>query len=427
MRIIWYVLDGLTPCMIQSFNDKKDVGFKDLAPLNFIDNLAKDSFIIKNCYGHGETMASLSAMVTGMDVMSLKSDMPLHPDAYHKWPTAANYFKKCGFSTVFYRNFPPDGRRRKGAYERFNSLEAQGFDSVCLEDGVLPLQESKFIQQQDDFFLLKSEKPVFIFIHDLRLHDHPLVERHGTRDSLAKAIIECGEQVKENLKYLNYNEKADILIFCSDHGMTLGPYDDLFFDKNISANTIESYWPKLIADFKLKTCFFIKGPGILPEDATGVFEIRDMFSTVLDFLKIEHVSTNAVSAKSNPRTAAVVSVAGSPYENFGWKRMGNWFHPYLVYVEKYKKWIYRKSTKAKCYLIDLEADLNEDNPEAILFAELPLEFKKYIKEYFSASKILYRLFYKYSPKRAAAYIIRQGIFKLKQMRNFLAKNISNKG
>lgn len=423
MRIIWYVLDGLTPCMIQSFSDKKNDNVKDLAPLNYIDNFAKDSFIVKTCYGYGETMASLSAMVTGMDVKSLKSDMPSHPDSYHGWPTIADYFKKIGFSTIFYRNFPPDGLRREGPYKRYNALESQGFDRVCLEDEVVPLRESKFIQQQEDFFLLKSDKPVFIFIHDLCLHDHPLVQRNGTKEGLSKAIVECSEQMRDNLQYINYKEADDVLIFSSDHGMTMGPYDDLFFDKNISENTIEHYWPKLTADFKLRTCFFIKGPGIEPGNAAGIFEIRDMFVTVLDFLKIKHTPIDAISAKSHTRKSALVSVFGSTFEYSNWKKLDHWFHPYIIYIENSKKWIYRKSKKAKCYYIDLRLDPDEDKPILISFSDFPLELKKYIKEYFSIGRNLYRLFYVYHPKIIINYFAEKCLLKLKQPYNLATKSI----
>lgn len=414
MRIIWYVLDGLTPCMIQAFNDKKDDNIKDLAPLNYIDNLARNSFIIKDCYGYGETMASLSAMVTGMGIQSLKSDMPSDPDSYHKWPTIADYLKKQDFFTIFYRNFPPDGLRRKGPYKRFNALESQGFRSVCLEDGVSQFDESEFIKQHDDFFLLKCDKPIYIYVHDLCLHDHHLVQRNGTREGLSKAIIECSERVKNNLEYLNYNEEIDILIFSSDHGMTLSPYDDLFFDKNISTDTVNRYWPKLIADFKLKTCFFIKGPGITPGKAIGTFEIRDMFATVLDLLHIKYTQTEAVSANSQTRSSAIVSVAGATFEKMAWKWLKNWFHPYIIYVEDNKKWIYRKSKEAQCYYIDLKLNPEEDKPATINFSEFPPEFKKYLKEYFSISKTLYRLFYAYHPKRIIIYFFKKLVLKLKK-------------
>lgn len=407
MRIIWYMFDGLTPCMIRSFNNKGGRGYKDFAPYNYVDELSKNSFLIENCYGFGETMASVASMITGKDPLSLNSDMPMHPDSYHQWPTIADYLKKKGLTTIFYRNFPLDGLRRKGPYKRFNALESKGYDNIVLEDDVVLLSESKVIKEKGDFFLLNSKKSTFTYIHDLRLHDHHLVVRHGTKKGLIKAIKECTEQVKKNLSYLKYNEKKDILIFSSDHGMTLGPYDDIFFDKNLPADKIESYWPKLIADFKLKTCFFIKGPGIRSGRAKGIFEIRDMFATALDFLKIKHKSKGAISAKSHTRNSSLVSTFRPYCEELKWNDLYHWFHSYIVYIKDSKKWVYRKSKKISCYLINLELDCNEDNHREIEFTQFPSSFRKYINKYFSTSRVVYRLFYAYNPKRLLLYLAKR--------------------
>lgn len=419
MRVIWYMLDALTPCVLRAFNSEKGDS-EELAPFNFIDELSKNSFIINKCYGYGETMASNSAMITGMNSRAIKSDMLAHPKSFQLRPTLASYFKENGFSTVFYRNFPLDGLRRHGPYKRYNILASKGFDHVCIEDDSnLLLKDSKIIKQQDDFFLIKSSQPTFIFIHDMAFHDDSLVLRDATKEGIFEAVIKKSERVRNNLEYLNYNQETDVLIFSSDHGMTLSPYDDLFYDKNISIDTLNRYWPKLTADFKLKTCFFIKGPGITPGKAIGTFEIRDMFATVLDFLHIKYTQTGAVSAKSQTRSSALVSIAGASSERMAWKWLKNWFHPYIIYIDDDKKWIYRKSKQAKCYYIDLKLDPKEDSPATIVFSEFPLEFKKYIKEYFSIGKILYRFFYAYHPKRVIIYFAKKSILKFKQLYNFI--------
>jgi hypothetical protein len=348
-------------------------------------------------------MASVSAMITGRDLQSLNSDMPMHPDSYHQFLTIADYLKMKGFTTIFYRNFPLDGLRRKGPYKRFNALESKGYDNVCLEDDIVLLSKSKVIKEKGDFFLLNNKKPTFTYIHDLCLHNHRLVQKHGTKKGLVKAIVECSEQVKKNLEYLKYDEKKDILIFSSDHGMTLGPYDDLYFNNDISVDEIERYWPKLIADFKLKTCFFIKGPKIKLSVTDGIFEIRDMFATVMDFLDVKHNSTGAISARKQKRKVALVSVFGSSYEQSNWKVLDHWFHPYVIYIKDSRKWIYRKSKKISCYFINLESDRDENSPINISFSKLPTKFKKYINIYFSVNKTIYRMYYAINLKRFIGY------------------------
>ncbi len=413
------MLDGLTPCVLQTFN-KGNKDKKELAPLNYIDTLSKNSFKIDKCYGYGETMASNSAMITGMSSRMLKSDMLSHPDSFHPCPTLASYFKKGGFSTVFYRNFPLDGLRRHGPYKRFNALASRDFDNVCLEDdSSVLLKDSKIIKQYSDFFLTKQNKPTFIFIHDMAFHDDLRVLKKATIKSILRATIDKSERVRKNLEFLNYNEKKDVLVFSSDHGMTLAPYDDMFYDKKISFEKMDSYWPKLTADFKLRTSFFIKGPSIRPGNAVGTFEIRDMFATVLDFLQIKYIPTGAISAKTHTRVSALVSVIGAPFEHVALNNFKKWYHPYVIYVRDSKKWVYRKLKKVKCYYINLKLDPNEDNPVEISFSGFPLGFRKYIKEYFSVGKTFYRIFYAFYPKRFIAKIFEK---KINLVKFFVSKN-----
>ena len=421
MRIIWYMLDALTPCVLRTFNCEKGDS-KKLAPLNFIDKLSKGSFMINKCYGYGETMASNSAMITGLDSGTLKSDMLPHPDSFHQHPTLAYYFKKYGFHTVFYRNFSIDGLRRRGPYRRFNALASSAFDHVCLEDDSSKLfRDSKIIKRQDDFFYIKNKHSTFIFIHDLAFHDDSKVLKSATMKSILTAIKEKSERVRKNLEYLNYDKKKDVLIFSSDHGMTLSPYDDMFYDKKISAGKMDAYWPKLTTDFKLRTCFFIRGPGITPGNAIGNFEIRDMFATALDFLHIKCAPTGAISAKRHTRTSALVSVAGAPFERVALNALKKWFHSYVIYVKDSKKWIYRKLGKARCYCIDLNLDPDENNPVDVTFSEFPLEFRKHINQYFSASRFLYRTLYALHPKRFIVYFVEESYLKFEKLYNSIAK------
>lgn len=405
MRVIWYMLDGLTPCVLRAFNSGKKVNNK-LAPLNFIDKLAKNSFKINRCYGYGETMASNSAMVSGKNCVMLKSDMLAHPDSFHLCPTVASYLQKKGFYTIFYRNFPLDGLRRKGPYKRFNLLEAFGFNRVILEDdsGML-FKNSKVINKHDDFFLTTKKRKTFIYIHDMAFHDDSRVLKNATKKSLFKAVVEKGERVKRNLEYLKYDKNKDILIFSSDHGMTLSPYDDMFYDKHISKDTMDLYWPKLTADFKLRTSFFIKGPGINSGEARGTYEIRDVHATVLDFLNIKYHSIGAISARSKTRLSALVSTIGTSNEKTSPDMLKGWFHPYIVFVKDDKKWVYRKLKEPKCYYLDLKLDVDEDHPIGIPFCDLPSEMRRYIREYYSFKKLIYRFYCAYHPGRLVKYII----------------------
>lgn len=392
------MLDGLTPCVLESLGDQK-VDSQEFAKSNYIDELAKNAFKIKKCYGYGETLSSNSSMITGVNSKKLRSDVPSHPDSFYIYPTLAYYFKNAGFSTVFYRNFPLDGLRRYGPYKRFNTLASHGFDHVCLEDdSKVLLRESKIIKGRNDFFLLEKKEPTFIFIHDMGFHDHPLVLKNATKGGVLSAVLESAERVKNNLEYLNYNEKDDVLVFSSDHGMTLSPYDDLFYNKNISRTMIEHYWPKLIADFKLRTCFFIKGPNIECGEASGVFEIRDMFATVMDFMDIKHTSFGAISARRQTRSSALVSIFESPYERQYWKKLKNLSHSYFIFVQGSKKWVYRRLNKEKCYFFDLKLDPKESDLAVVNFYEFPLEFRKYLRRYFSISSLFLRFLYGYSPK-----------------------------
>jgi hypothetical protein len=415
------MLDALTPCVLRAFNHGNGDS-KKLAPPNYIDKLSEDSFMINKCYGYGETMASNSAMITGLNSETLKSDMLPNPDSFHQHSTLAYYFKKHGFNTVFYRNFPLDGLRRRGPYRRFNALASSAFDHICLEDDSSKLfRDSKIIKRRDDFFYTKNKHSTFIFIHDMAFHDDSKVLKSATLKSILTAVKEKSKRVRKNLEYLNYDKRKDVLIFSSDHGMTLSPYDDMFYDKKISADKMDAYWPKLTADFKLRTCFFIRGPGIKSGNATGNFEIRDMFATVLDFLHIKHAPTGAISAKHQTRTSALVSVAGAPFEHVALNGLRKWFHPYVIYVKDSKKWIYRKLGEAKCYRINLNLDPDEDNPIEVSFSEFPVELKKHIKRYFSAGWFLYRTLYALHPKRFIVYFVEESYLKFKKLHDYMAK------
>lgn len=122
----------------------------------------------------------------------------------------------------------------------------------------------------------------FFLIHDYSLHDNPKAYQNATPKSYLEAVDEASLVVESNLKKINYDEKKDVLIFLSDHGLNLSPYDKMHFKKTLSKQDYQNYYLNLLADEKIKTTFFIKFPKISKKNIKTIVTPNLVFNIIKD-------------------------------------------------------------------------------------------------------------------------------------------------
>lgn len=379
MKIIWYLMDGLSAECIESLNKNKlDYKFKT----SYFDTIIDQSMTLSKVYGHGETFASLSSQLTGLTLEKLRSDNWTDYRSFNAKNTVSEYFKDTfGTYNIFYRNYSSK-YPTIGVYERFNKLCTHGFDKIILsDDSRVNLNNSKVINQVNDYFEKSLEtniKNKFIFIHDLYLHDHPTAYESSDLNDYHNAIFEAGEHLKNNLEYLDFDENEDILILSSDHGLTIRPQLDMFTKFDTNLNEYLSYRNSLYSELKLRAFLSIYSKSINPmifeepilmKDTNKI--IKDILTSIifkkpLDDFRKEYFSENIMT-----------SVADLAYGNPISIELRRTIHSHLIYYSNKDKYVYTHWPKKKVYRF-----LNDDYVE-IEYSELPMNFKKQIKKYYS--------------------------------------------
>ena len=159
-----------------------------------------------------------------------------HCDAfklYNSFPVKKNlatYFKDKGFKTIYYRdsavNFP-----QTGFYGRYFKSVTNDFDIVCRTKKHEKYSFKDFFKEKNISNLLEDNKNNFFLFHDHSLHDNKIAYKNGTPQSYLKAVNSSSKIVERNLNIIKYNEKKDILIFVSDHGLNFYPSSKMHFKK----------------------------------------------------------------------------------------------------------------------------------------------------------------------------------------------------
>jgi hypothetical protein len=373
------MMDGLSATKLNSLSDE------DTAMYNIFDEYINNSRVISKLYGSGETFASVASKLTGESIRKLGSDDWLQKQSFNSKNNIANYLKeKYNTRNIFYRNYS-DKYPTVGAYKRFNDLCTNGFDKYILADNSrITLSESKVVKQYEDYFeLTNTNQNKFIFIHDLFLHDHPTAYENTTYDGYKNGIIESSKHFQNNLCYLQFDKKKDILIISSDHGLTINPYKQMFSNEDIPINQYNIYKKELYSENKLRAFLSIYSSNIKKQIISQPLIMKD--ANYLVKKTIEEIVTNDFNYDETRDSCSITSVADLTFGNTTPKALREKFHTHIICYDKNKKFVYTKWPKIEIYKFELKGYVVS---KKIKYEELPIEMQNYIKSYYSYSNFL---------------------------------------
>ena len=374
MNCIIYLLDGLSPLAIKNKKNKKFCGIA--IKENYISKLQENSIHFDNAFGYGETFSTTYEFFTGKNIYKSYCDAFNLLTSFPKNKNLGYYFKKNNFNTFFFRD-PHENHPTTGFYGRYFSAMTENFDFFCVKKKNKNYNfKSFFNDNKIDNFITKDKKNFFVF-HDYTLHDNKKAYKNSTPKSYLEAVDISANTIKSNLDLIKYNDKKDTLIFLSDHGLNLKPYDELHYDKKISKEKYDEYYKALFLNEKIKFTSFIKGPGIKYEINKNYYKPSFIFFLLKSFakkkLKKQTIKTLITKLKKNNKIIISLRSANqNPYNNFFLK---NYFHCYFLLLGKYKNIVY--SHNHKCPYFDM------DNKKYLKKEKVERNFKKIIEEYFS--------------------------------------------
>jgi len=379
------MLDGLSAEKLRSLNLDREYLNKKFAPENYLDEIIKSSLCFSNVYGAGETFASLSAKLTGEAMSQLKSDFFSHPRSFKVKENIASFIKiKYNFDNVFYRNYS-DKYPTVGVYERYNNLCTLGFDRIILKDNSrIDLPESDVLKGNNNFFRNDNENN-FIFIHDLHLHDAPnIYDKNGRMENYEKAIVDSANHLKRNLEYLHYDENKDMLIFSSDHGLTIYPELSMYYDESISKEDYLEYRKMLFSELKLRCFLAVKYKEFPPQMSSKLMTTQSVFDVVKSAINtIFNKGSVGDIINQYGSDSIITSVCDIAFGNPTplWKR--NTFHSHIVHITKKYFWVYSHWPERKLYhkCLDRIDELSEEE-----LNKMPMRLKHYIDRYYSLSE-----------------------------------------
>ncbi len=399
MRIIWYMMDSLSACKVRACNTE---GFNshnnaDLAD-GLMEEIAENGIVLPYCYGYGETLASTSSMHTGRTAKELRADTPHDAKAYQAPSCFVENLRQLDFRSALYRNLLGENYELRfiGPSKKFNELLHAPFERVfCDGDPCLPLREIENLPNREQYFFERSEQPSFNLIHDMGLHDDPEWLERGDMASYTSSIKRAVGRMEDNLRFLNYSEAEDFLIVTSDHGLTLKPYDAMFFDPTLDASEHSKSWPHLITDFKLRCVFMLRGPGISHQRIESPATVADILELLNAALPIEglgqSLSLENKIAEIDRREGVISSVSASIYGNPFSDRFRLWHHSHFIYVQDQAKWVHSIGSDSKFFRIVLDDTALQETLLPVRPSEVPAEFRAYLKDYFSIKEEIPKL------------------------------------
>jgi hypothetical protein len=396
MNFIIYLLDGLSPLSIRSNSNKKFFGF-DLKN-NYISNLQKKSLNFTNLYGYGETYSTTYEYFTKKNIYDNFCDSPNILKSFSSNTNLAYYFKQKKFNTFLFRD-PCQDHPMSGFYKRyFNSIK-QNFDYYCIKKKKKNYSFKNFFYENQIINFLKKSENNFFFIHDFSLHDNKKAYINASPKSYLEAVNISSDIIRLNLNLIKYSETKDTLIFLSDHGLNVSPYDQLHFKKKISLEIYDKYYSNLFIDEKLKATCFIKHPEINKDDINIFYKPNLIFYIVRGLLKLKKnkIKSFILKLKKKINNNIIVSIKAAqqdPYNNYFLK---NYFHCHLIFLSQTEKVAYSHNHKNQYYdLINKKfIPASRVNYKLLSFKRNYLNYKNYaIKFFLSLLSMTYRIFLK---------------------------------
>ena len=291
MRVIWYFIDSLSPALIPELNP---AWFNAKLPAQVrgtvLNELAARGLRISNGYSYGYTQASVTSLLTGTDIAENPGgDAKEVENSFIRIfdETITSQFKKAGFRTAYYGNLNTRGVTWAGKYgwhPRFHSTLYRDFDEVFpgAERSNWTAEEHLGKDRASQLFGLdrSPDEKQFIMLYDYSLHDDSRSYNGATFETYTEAARDSIGYLKRNLEFLRYDPEKDFLVFSSDHGLTLAPYTDVYFNPKIGSEVYEKYWPTVLSEIRMKFCFFIAGPGIEGRTLSTPVHAKDVFPLV---------------------------------------------------------------------------------------------------------------------------------------------------
>jgi hypothetical protein len=384
------MLDGLSAEKLLSLNSSdKNALINQNCKTTFLDGIFSRSLCFTHLYGTGETFATLAPKLTGETLLELKADNWFHPSSFVSNNNISNYFKReFNCRNIFYRNYSTK-YPLTGVYARFNSTCTDGFDKVIIQDDSrVDLKDSEKVVANEDYFeLSKINQNTFIFIHDLYLHDSPEVNSGNNIREYEKAVEDSAQHVKRNLQYLQFNEKQDILIFSSDHGLTLFPELGMFVNKETTEEEYMKYRRALTSELKVRAFLAIYYNTLPPQMVTTPILSQDVYRIVKNMVtniqkkRIDLVNAEVMKFKNR---TVITSVADLVHGNPTPLRHRQKHHSHILYVSSKDKWIYTKWPREEVHYVDLD---KEEIWKSVAVRSQPKEMRKYTRKYFSCASI----------------------------------------
>lgn len=329
MNFIIYHLDSLSPLAIKRKDNLKFENEKITD--NFISLISKDSIFFKNLYSFGETWSTTFEYFTNGNMLSGYGDAFHCHKSFKSEYSIAKIFKEKKFTTFLYRDqkdFP-----NKGFYKRYFDSLSKDFDHICLsKEGKIKSLKDFLKENKNNFFEKKNK---MFLIHDYSLHDNDMVYYKPTAKNYLRAVNLSAKKIKNNLKVINYNKKKDILVLLSDHGLNLYPESKIHFDKYLNRNEYQKYYLSLLEDSKIKSCFFIKAPGLKARDISRMIVPKDVFGVLTEIVRLNFVLKKIphlfkkIKYINNKITVSVRAAVADPYNNFFFKEF---FHCHLINI-----------------------------------------------------------------------------------------------
>ena len=379
MNFIIYLLDGLSPLAIRNKSNKKFFGsnLKD----NYISNLQKNSLNFTNLYGYGETYSTTYEYFIQKNIYSNFCDSPNILKSFRSNVNLAYYFKKKKFNTFLFRDLSKD-HPMGGFYKRYFDSIKKNFDYYCIKKKNKNYSFKNFFSENKINNFIKKNENNFFLIHDFSLHDNKKAYNNASPKSYLESIKTSSDIIRLNLNLIKYSKKKDTLIFLSDHGLNVRPYDQLHFKKKISLKIYNKYYPNLFIDEKLKATCFIKHPKIKKETVDNFYKPDLIFYIVKSLLELKKIKIKnfILKLKKNINSKILISIKAAyqdPYNNHFLK---NYFHCHLILFSHTEKIAYSHNHENQYYdLINKNfIPVSKVNDKLLDFKENYLSYKNYI-------------------------------------------------
>jgi hypothetical protein len=345
MKVILYLADSLTPSAIANPKIKNKFHNMKLAN-NFINKLSKRSIYFSNSYGYGDTFASTTPIMTGENPYKSYSDSFFLFNSFRAKNNLSLFFKSKNFYNIYYTNLPTNSKISNNEYERYYNLATENYDLKVIKKKNLQYSFRNFIKDINIKEIQNKYKNTFYFLHECLLHDDPKVYRNSDPKTYIKAVNKLSKLFEQQLKLINYDPKKDILYFLSDHGLLFRPYDQIYFNNDLTNQEYDNYYKENLNNDKMQTCFFINNPN------QKFLYINDYTTpeNVFHYIKKNYLNLKKKTQLRVIKNKSIIisSKSGfkSPYLNIFDKHC---FHNHFLYISKYKKILFSKKHPEKFF------------------------------------------------------------------------------